>query len=626
MNSFIYKRKFSSLYYAGRHFTGLFNTLTELVFFKKGDIPILALKLQQCENSLYKIKNISMKLVLQNLLFGILFLMASESIFAGNNDNISGKYTVSGYVKDAENGESLAGTLVIVKEINNGTSVNEYGFYSISLPSGKYTLSYTMVGYTTVVKTIELDGNMNINVNLAPETKNIEEVKITAERSNNVKDAEMSTVNLQMKSVRQIPALMGEVDILKAIQMLPGVLPASEGSSGFVVRGGSVDQNMILMDEAPLYNASHLMGFLSVFNNDAISDVTLYKGDIPAIFGGRLSSVLDVRMKEGNNKRFTATGGIGLIDSRLTLESPLFNEKTSFLLAGRRTYLDAFFPLFKDTSLRKAILYFYDFNLKINHQINDNNRLFLSGYIGQDNFGQKGSTSAGFGNKTASLRWNHVFTQKLFSNFTAVYSKYSYNLSMGYGGLTYLWNSSIEDFGMKVDFNYFLNPQNEIRFGLTTTYHTIVPCDASEENAHGLPLTIPYPNNHELEHALFISNQEKFGDHFILKYGLRWSIFQNIGSGTIYTFDANYSVTDTTNYSSGKIFHTYMGLEPRLGLAYIINDQSSFKASYSRTFQYLQTFASNWEEACLWMFGFRLTPMFIPSGLISIPSVIFGTL
>jgi len=533
---------------------------------------------------------IKTKLIFSSLLLLILALPVLSA-----NDHPAELLTISGYVKDAQSGESLIGATITVKELNRGTAANQYGFYSLSLKQADYILEFRYIGYQVIQKSITLNKDITLNIDLIPEESKIAEVVITADRPEaNVKKAEMSISKLEMKTIKQVPALMGEVDVLKVIQMLPGVQTTAEGSSGFSVRGGGNDQNLILLDEATVYNASHMMGFFSVFNNDAVRDVKLYKGDIPANYGGRLSSVLDVRMKEGNNRKFAATGGIGLISSRLTLEGPIGNEKTSFLIAARRTYADLFFPLSSDSSLKKSKLYFYDLNLKVNHQINDRNRLFLSAYTGRDLFGQKGTSDAGFGNLTGTLRWNHLITNKLFSNLSAVVAKYDYSLKLKQGGSNYVWNSNMLDYSLKLDFNFFPNPQNEIKFGLSSTFHDFDPADAYIEG-EGSKIGAPVPKNYALEHGLYISNEQKIGEKLTIKYGLRYTIFQNIGTATIYTFAKgypNYSVTDTTYYRSGKIFHTYQGFEPRLGINYTFNEQSSVKASFSRTIQYMQL-ASN---------------------------------
>ena len=507
----------------------------------------------------------------------------------------SGLLTISGYIKDGASGEALIGATSYVKELGTGTSANQYGFYSLSLKPAKYLLEFRYLGYQTIQKEIELNKNITLNIEFFPEEKKIDEVVVTADRPEaNVKKAEMSISKLEMKTIKRVPALMGEVDVLKVIQMMPGVQSTAEGTSGFSVRGGGNDQNLILLDEATVYNASHMMGFFSVFNNDAVRDVRLYKGDIPANYGGRLSSVLDVRMKEGNNKKFSATGGIGLISSRLTLEGPIGNEKTSFLIAGRRTYADLFFPLMADSGLQKSKLYFYDFNLKVNHQFNDRNRLFLSAYTGRDRFGQRGSSDAGFGNLTGTLRWNHQISGKIFSNLSAIVAKYDYSLKMGQGGSNYVWNSNMLDYTLKLDFNFFPNPQNEIRFGCSSTYHDFDPCEAyiEGERSH---LGTNVARDYALEHALYISNEQKIGEKLTLKYGLRFNVFQNIGSATVYTYatgNPNYSITDTTYFARGKIFHTFQGFEPRIGVNYTFDEQSSVKASFSRTIQNMQL-ASN---------------------------------
>jgi hypothetical protein len=523
--------------------------------------------------------------------FFILTFVLIHSVW-GKAETDAVKYTVSGYIKDANDGEMLIGAVVYIEELKTGTSSNAYGFYSMSLPSGHYTITYSYIGYEKQKKTFELKSDVSLNIDLIQEQKTLGEVIVKGERVDaNVKNAEMSVARLDVLTIKKIPALMGEVDLIKVIQLLPGVQPTSEGTSGFSVRGGGNDQNLVILDEATVYNASHLMGFFSVFNNDAIRDVKLYKGDIPANYGGRLSSVLDVRMKEGNNKKISVTGGIGLISSRITVEGPIVNEKTSFLISGRRSYADLFFALSRDSGLRNSTMYFYDLNLKLNHQLNENNRFYLSAYLGRDKFGQKGVSDFGFGNQTLTLRWNHLFSKKLFSNLSAIRAKYDYALSSDAASANYVWNSELLDYTLKMDFTYFPNPNNEIKFGVTTIYHDIKPYDAWMENEDS-KITIPFSKNYALEYALYISNEQKAGDKLTLKYGLRYSIFQNMGKTTLYKFDSEYEVSDTLYYDSGEIFHTYNGFEPRFGLNYLVNEISSVKASYTRTIQYMQL-ASN---------------------------------
>jgi hypothetical protein len=381
---------------------------------------------------------------------------------------------------------------------------------------------------------------------------------------------------------------MGEVDLIKTVQMLPGVKPAAEGSSGFSVRGGNPDQNLLLLDEAPVYNAAHLLGFFSIFNNDALSDMKLYKGDIPAAVGGRLSSFLDIRMKNGNNKRFSGNGGIGTISSRLTLEGPIGkNENTSFMLSGRRSYADLFLRLSSNEDVKNNIVYFYDVNAKINHRFNDKNRLFVSTYLGKDKF-KSNENELNFGNKTISLRWNHLFSNKLFSNATFLYSKYDYELSNRLGADAYKWKSNMEDYSAKLDFNYFLNANNNIKFGGIFTYHKFEPGHAFGLGEQSFLSNYKVNEANALEEAFYISNEQKIGSSLTLKYGLRFSMFNNIGKGTVYNFDENYNATDSTKYKNGKIFNTYTNWEPRLGIKYSVGSTSSVKASYSRTTQYMQ--------------------------------------
>nr|MBP7497486.1 TonB-dependent receptor [Bacteroidales bacterium] len=519
------------------------------------------------------------------LIFIFLFISLPPVLATDNKTN----HTLSGYMKDAANGEVLIGATIFVKEIKNGVVTNSYGFYSLSLPEGKYNIIFSMLGYKNDSLSIVLDSDKKHNVELKERPVSLSTVNVVAEKANaNITRNEMSVEKLDIKTIKQIPALMGEVDIIKAIQMLPGVQATSEGTSGFSVRGGSFDQNLILLDEATVYNASHLMGFFSVFNNDAIKDVKLYKGDIPAEYGSRLASVLDVRMKEGNNKNICFTGGIGLISSRLTAEGPLADGKTSFLVSARRTYADIFFPLFPDTNLKKSTMYFYDLNLKINRELNSNNRLFLSAYSGRDIFGQGKDATIGFGNETATLRWNHLFSSKLFCNLTAVYARYNYSLQMKQGAAEYFWESTLLDYNLKWDFNYYINPDNEIKYGISAIYHNIDPCNAWMKSAEGSKISVPYPKKYALEYAAFISNNQKINDKLSLKYGLRYSIFQNIGKGELYKFDSDYNETGKEEFSKAEIFNTYQNPEPRFGLNYLLNEISSVKAGYTRSIQYMQ--------------------------------------
>ncbi len=506
-----------------------------------------------------------------------------------NLASIGQEYTISGKVKDAQNGEELTGATIFVKSQKSGTITNEYGYFSLTLPKGNYEIHIHYVGFETIKKEIELNQDFYFTFELKESSAELQEVEITGERlDKNIRSNEMSNIKLQAKGIKKIPAFMGEVDLIKAIQLLPGVQSASEGSSGFSVRGGSPDQNLILLDEATVYNASHLMGFFSVFNNDAIKDVKIYKGDIPASHGGRLASLLDVRMRDGNSKKIAVTGGIGTISSRLTIEGPIIKDKTTFIVSGRRTYADLMLKFSSDEDQKNSILNFYDINAKVNHTFNENNRLYLSFYNGQDKFGNQFSTFK-FGNQTATLRWNHLFSKKLFSNFTLINSVYNYKLGTSEDSPNpFEWWSKMKDYGGRGDFTYFMNPQNTIKFGAEGTYHCFEPGTARGLGDEALFTEYKQPSSFALDYAVYISNEQKIGERFQLKYGLRFSIFQNIGSGTIYNFDENFETIDSTVYPSGEIYNTYMGLEPRLGISYMLDEKSSVKANYSRTRQYLQ--------------------------------------
>ncbi len=499
------------------------------------------------------------------------------------------KYSISGKIKDSSNGEELIGATVFIPELSTGTVANEYGYFTISLPAGTYQVKVNYLGFDEYSKSIELQKDIYLAVELNETSSELKEVEITGDRiDRNVKSNEMSSIKLQAKTIKKIPAFMGEVDLIKAIQLLPGVQSTAEGSSGFSVRGGSADQNLILLDEATVYNASHLMGFFSVFNNDAIKDVKIYKGDIPASHGGRLSSLLDVRMKDGNSKEFEVTGGIGTISSRLTIEGPIIKDKTSFLVSGRRTYADLFLKLSSNEDLRNRVLNFYDINAKVNHTFNENNRLYISFYNGQDKFANEFSKLY-FGNTTTTIRWNHLFSEKLFLNLTNLNSIYTYNLGTPEGNANaFDWKSRMVDYGGRADFTYYLNPNNTIKFGVEGTYHTFDPGRAKGLGEEALFTEFIQPNSHALDWGIYVGNEQKIGEHIQLKYGLRYSIFQSMGSATVYNFDENFNTIDSTVYEKGDIYNTYMGLEPRFGITYIINDESSVKANYSRTRQYMQ--------------------------------------
>ncbi len=520
----------------------------------------------------------------------ILFLI---SFYCFNLSAEIKNFTISGNVTDKSNGEDLIGAMVSIRDTKTGVTTNAYGFYSLTLPQGNYKIHFSYTGYVTQERDIDLQANEKLNISLEPAINELSEVIVTSERKNaNVSKPEMSVEKLSAKTIKKVPALMGEVDVIKAIQLLPGVQSTSEGTSGFSVRGGGYDQNLILLDEATVYSASHLMGFFSVFNNDALKDVTLYKGDIPATFGGRLASLMDVRTKDGNNQRFSGTGGIGTISSRLTLEGPLGSEKLTYLVSGRRTYADLFLMMSNDPDVRNASLYFYDMNAKLNYRINDNNRLYFAGYFGRDNTSNE-FFGMSFGNKTFTTRWNHIFTPKLFSNFTLIGSFYDYKLKNSIDDqMSIEWRSKMQDYGFKADFAYHFNPSNKLLFGYNALYHNFVPGEGGGVGENSIFADVSQPREYALEHALYMSNETTIEDKLTLKYGLRYSLFQNIANGEEIYYLTDYTVTDSTRYSKGKFYNSQGQFEPRVGATYRFNDIHSVKASYSRTAQYIQL-ASN---------------------------------
>ncbi|WP_423129512.1 TonB-dependent receptor [Gaoshiqia sp. Z1-71] len=519
----------------------------------------------------------------------VFLLMARFSYAFADEDNKSDRRVISGHIKDAETGETLIGANLYVKETGAGAVSNNYGFYSLSLLPGRYTLVCSFIGCRDEERRVELSDNMIIEFELKPESEEIGEVMVSAERKDkNITRVEMGVEKLQPKTIKSIPALMGEVDLIKAVMLLPGVQSTSEGGSGFSVRGGTPDQNLILLDEATVYNASHLMGFFSVFNNDAIHDLKLYKGDVPAQYGGRLSSLLDVRMKDGNSKKFTGAGGIGTISSRLTLEGPLKKDRTTFLFSGRRTYMDLFLPLASDENVRDSKLYFYDANMKFSHRFNENNRLYLSGYLGRDVM-KSPDFGMGFGNKTFTLRWNHIYNQKLFMNLTAVWSRYDYELGTPEDQPeAWLWKSDLQDAGLKADFSWFMTPEQSLQFGLQSFYHGFDPGSAKGIGSQSIFSEYEVESTRSLEHAGYLSHQLRLGEKLIIKYGVRASLFQNVGDATVYHFDENYEPADSTYYGKGDVYKNYFGLEPRLGVNYILAEDLSVKMNYNRTRQYIQ--------------------------------------
>ncbi len=503
------------------------------------------------------------------------------------------KVTLNGYIKDAATGEDLIGATIFVEELlNTGTITNSYGYYSISLIKGDYKIRFQFIGYEPQVIRVNLIENKKLDIELAEKSIELGNIVVTGERADkNVTSVEMGNVKMTPKQIENIPVFFGERDILKTIQLTPGVKSAGEGNSGFYVRGGGIDQNLILLDEAPVYNASHLLGFFSVFNSEAIKNATLMKGSIPVEFGGRASSVFDIKMKEGNLKEYGVTGNIGLISSNLAVEGPIIKDKGSFIVSARRTYADMFLAFSKKEDLKNTQLYFYDLNLKTNYKINENNRVYLSSYFGRDNFGFADQFGFDWGSITGTLRWNHNFSSKLFSNTSLIFSNYSYDINiMAEADITI--SSEIKDVNFKQDFTYYANAQNTIKFGGNVIYHDILPGEISVTEGFGFESS-EISKRKAIEWAGYFSNSQNISERFKLYYGLRLALFTNIGPGEYYEFDNNGELVETIEKEDFEFVNTQGGLEPRIALNYIINRKSSVKTSYNRIYQFLHLLSNS---------------------------------
>lgn len=511
------------------------------------------------------------------------------------------RFTLNGYVRDSLSGESVIGATITINGQSRGVTSNQYGFYSLTVDEGDYQLQFSHISYSTSVYFIRLHSNQSLNISLQPKTASIEEVVVySKKRDGNVKNAQMGKIDLSMSQVRNIPAFMGEVDILKALQLLPGVQSAGEGNAGFYVRGGGPDQNLIMLDDAVVYNTGHLFGFFSVFNGDAIKNVSLIKGGMPAQYGGRLSSVIDVTMKDGNSNKFQSEGGIGLIASRFSVQGPLKKDKASFIVSARRTYIDALIKPFvsKSSSFYGSGYYFYDLNAKVNYRFSEKDRLYLSGYFGRDVFDFRNSkrsfsTNIPWGNSTATMRWNHVFNRRLFANTTAVYNDYNFKFSAAQENLEIGLNSGIRDMTLKSDIDYYPFPSHKLKFGGLLTFHKFVPNVVSGKQDS----VVFTPNNegskYATEAALYLQDDWEIGEKIKLNYGLRWTNFVQTGPYTKYTRDANGNKLDSVYYGVLKSVKTYGGLEPRFTFRYAINDESSIKGSVTRNYQYIHLVTSS---------------------------------
>lgn len=496
------------------------------------------------------------------------------------------RFTISGNIRDAATGETLIGATVKIQGIKDrfGTAANEYGFFSITGTAGEYELTVSYAGYQAYTKKITLNAPLKLNIQLAAGNALQEVVVKASQRKNeNVRSPQMGLDKLNMKDLDNVPVLFGEKDVLKTIQMLPGVKSGGEGNTGFFVRGGAADQNLILLDEATVYNSSHLLGFFSTFNADAIKDVSLYKGGMPAQYGGRLSSVLDVKMQDGNNKEFGVQGGIGLIASRIKVEGPIVKDRGSFMISARRTYIDLLLKASKDSSLNSNTLNFYDINAKMNYKFDDKNTIYASGYFGKDNIGIKDLFANDWGNTTATIRLNHVFNDQLFSNTSVIYNKYNYAIELLDADNNARVTSLIRDFNFKEDLQYFSN-NHVIRFGMQATHHRIAPSDITTSgNSSFNPLSVE--NRYGLELAGYISDEWKLTDKLNILYGVRLSSFSLLGPGTFNTYDSAGDVTSATTSGSGKFVKTYIYPEPRFSTSYSLSEENSVKASYNRNTQ-----------------------------------------
>ena len=535
-------------------------------------------------------KNQSKTMIINIKRILLLFLLCSLCLKAQE------KFTLSGTITDSQSNETLIGVNIIIPEIQSGTMTNEYGFYSITLPSGVYKIQISYLGYRTISETIELNSDVSKNFKLIEAAESLDEVVITEDVEKlNIKNPQMSVNSLSIKTIKNMPVVLGEVDVIKSITLLPGVTNAGEGSSGFNVRGGAADQNLILLDEAIIFNSSHLFGFFSVFNPDAIKDIKLYKGGIPAKYGGRVSSVLDIYQKEGNSNEFHVNGGIGLISSRILAEGPIKKEKGSFLFGGRSSYAHLFLPLFDLDN----VAYFYDLNTKLSYKFNDNNSVFLSGYFGRDVFSISESFKNTYGNTVVNLRWNHLFSDKLFSNLSLIYSDYFYGLELDFVGFE--WDSGIRNFNLKYDFKYYLNNNFQLNYGINNIYYKFNPGEIKPNSEDSGIIREKLFDKYANEFGIYLDAEHTISDKLSLQYGLRLSNFIRLGQDGLNLYQNDNPLLfneelqiyeaanpiETQNLSRNDKIETFTNIEPRIALAYAFNDNTSIKASYNRMAQYL---------------------------------------
>ncbi|HEY4064918.1 MAG TPA: TonB-dependent receptor [Puia sp.] len=527
---------------------------------------------------------------LQRLSIILLISLLTGSI----NGQAQSQFTVNGTVRDKRSGEVLIGATLYLKEApRSGITSNSYGFYSISAAPGNYTLIASFTGYRPDTIPITLTRNILLPIELGAGGDQLTEVVVSARKKNdNVTKPLMGVQKLTTSEIQNVPVLFGEKDVLKTIQLLPGIQSAGDGNSGFYVRGGGADQNLILLDEATVYNPSHLLGFFSTFNSDAIKDITVYKGGMPAEYGGRLSSVVDIKMNDGNNKDYHFGGGIGLISTRLSAEGPIVKDRGSFSISARRTYADVFLKLSSDSSVSSNSLYFYDLNVKGNYKIDDRNRVYLSGYFGRDNLGFGNTFGIDYGNATGTARWNHIFNSRLFSNTSLIYSYYNYKIRINSDNNDINITSDIRDLDLKEDLQYYVNADNKINFGFSAIHHTISPGIISATKASSYN-SLALQNKYSLENAVYISHEYSPGDKVHFDYGLRATAFSVFGPGYFYTYDSLGNTIDSAHYNTGQVVKTYFNLEPRLSASFQVNEASSFKVAYNRNVQVLHLLSNS---------------------------------
>ncbi|NNF81174.1 MAG: TonB-dependent receptor [Flavobacteriaceae bacterium] len=517
-------------------------------------------------------------------------------MFLGLTVHAQNKFTLSGTITEASSNEQLIGVNIIVPSLKTGAVTNEYGFYSLTLEAGTYDFVISYLGFQTIRQSISLTSDRVLNLSLEESTEQLDEVVITEKVERiDIRKPQMSVNRLSISTVKQIPVVLGEADIVKSLLLLPGVTSAGEASSGFNVRGGAVDQNLILLDEATIFNSSHLFGLFSVFNPDAIKDVKLFKGSIPARYGGRVSSVLEIFQKEGNSRKFKVNGGIGAVASRLLVEGPIEKNKASFLLGGRASYAHLFLPAFDINN--KA--YFYDLNTKLNYKLNDNNNLYFSGYFGRDLFSINDQFENIYGNSVLNFRWNHIFSKKLFSNMSLIYSDYFYGLELDFVG--FVWDSGIKNFNIKYDLKQYLNDKLQVNYGLNNTYYSFNPGKIEPNSSDSGIVEEQLIKKYANEFAAYVDVEHNLTEQLSLEYGLRFSYFIRMGQDELNVYENDQPVTfdpflliyqsadpvETTNPGRGGNLADYANFEPRVALAYTLNENTSFKASYTRLAQYL---------------------------------------